>query len=231
MRPIIGVTQDIEYKKDGDGFRACLHASYAEAVYRFGGLPLMIPILGPEAAAGLLEGVDGLLLSGGGDIHPRYYGEGGLEGINLSPDARTEFEFALLKAAIAGGRPVLGICLGVQTMNVYFGGGLHQDIPGHKSSAGDVRHEVAVAEGSRLRAVLGAGRIEVNSYHHQALKGLGRGLIASAASPDGIIEAVELPGGPFVAGVQWHPERMRDDPYSERLFRAFTGACSEKSSF
>lgn len=223
MKPIIGITQDMEYKKDGAGFRAYLHKSYADSVYRMGGMPLMLPIIA-DAASEYADRIDGLLLSGGDDIHPRHYGEELAEGVSLSPDERTTFEFALLKETLARKKPVLGICLGVQTINVYFGGSLHQDIPGHKGKDDDLYHEVTLAEGGRLRQILGVGRLRVNSYHHQALKGIGKGLIASASSEDGIVEAVELPGEQFVVGVQWHPERMVEDPFAEKLFKAFIEA-------
>lgn len=230
MRPIIGITQDMEYKADGKGFWAYLDRHYAEAVYRFGGMPMMIPILGMEAVPDIIGRIDGLLLSGGDDIHPRYYGEEPGENVGLSPDLRTDFEFALLKEAIAKGKPVLGICLGVQAMDVFFGGTLHQDVPGHKGKGEDIHHEVSVADGSLLKNILGAGTVRVNSFHHQTIKDVGKGLVASAVSPDGIVEAVEYPGGPFVLGVQWHPERMQGDASAERLFKAFISASINKGA-
>lgn len=229
MRPIIGITQDIEYKPSGGGFWAYLDKHYAEAVYRFGGMPLMIPIVADRGAPDEFIGrIDGLLLSGGDDIHPRYYGEELSDSTNLSPDTRTDYDFALLRAALKAGKPVLGICLGAQVLNVYFDGKLHQDVPGHKGKGADLTHEVAVASGGRLREILGVDKLTVNSYHHQAMKTVGEKLIASASAPDGIVEAVELPGEGFVLGVQWHPERMQGDPFSQRIFEAFIKASSLK---
>ncbi|MBI5695462.1 MAG: gamma-glutamyl-gamma-aminobutyrate hydrolase family protein [Nitrospirae bacterium] len=226
MRPIIGITQDIELKPDSGGYWSYLINTYADAVYRFGGTPLMIPIITqPEAAAEYASRVDGLLFAGGDDIHPRYYGEEPGDESGLSPDTRTEFELALLREAFSRGMPVLGICLGIQTMNIYFGGTLHQDIGGHREGGRDISHEINVAAGTRLHGILGTERLTVNSFHHQALKGVGKGLTVSATCADGITEAVELPGPRFVLGVQWHPERLPGDPYTEKLFRAFVGAC------
>jgi len=225
-RPVIGITQDVELKKEGPGYWGYLVNAYADAVYRYGGLPLLLPVMEDSVSAREFAGqIDGLLLSGGDDIHPRYYGEALQPETCLSPDVRTEFDMAIFREMLALDRPVLGICLGIQTMNVYFGGTLHQDMPGHKEKGGEARHEVSVADGSMLRGILGVGRLVVNSYHHQSIKGLGAGLAASALSTDNVIEAVELTGRRFVAGVQWHPEKMPDDIYTERLFRAFIGAC------
>ena len=225
MRPIIGITQDVEYKKDGVSFWAYLDKNYAEAIYRFGGMPLMIPIVSdPDAVKDIAGRIDGLLLSGGDDIHPRYYGEECAPETCLSPDLRTDYDFALLREMLALKKPVLGICLGIQTINIYFGGKLHQDITGHKAQDTDLRHEVKVT-GERLRAITGADAVTVNSYHHQAIKEVAAVLTVSAMSADGIVEAVEMPGEPFVLGVQWHPERMRDDEVSERLFRKFIEEC------
>jgi len=224
MRPIIGITQDIELKESG-GFWAYLDRNYAEAVYRFGGIPLMLPILEDAGAVAEFAGrIDGLLLSGGDDIHPRYYGEELSNKTSLSPDIRTDYENALLKEMLALDKPVFGICLGVQAMNVYFGGKLHQDIGGHKEKGADSYHEVKV-EGGMLADIVGTGMMRVNSFHHQAIKIVGDGLLASAVSPDGIVEAVEVPGKRFAIGVQWHPERMHDDEYATKLFRAFITAC------
>ena len=224
MRPIIGITQDIELKPKG-GFWAYLDRHYAEAIYRFGGLPMLLPILEDTAAvAEYISRIDGLLLSGGDDIHPRYYGEELSDKTSLSPDIRTDLDFALLKEALAQSKPVLGICLGVQEMNVFFGGTLHQDIQGHKATDCELRHDISVRDGSLLHAITGRDSLNVNSYHHQAIKTVAPGLIASAAAPDGIVEAVELPGEGFVLGLQCHPERMTHDVEMAKIFKAFIAA-------
>jgi putative glutamine amidotransferase len=225
MRPIIGITQDLEFK-EGGGFWAYLDKSYADAVYQSGGMPFMIPIMeGAPVPEEYARRIDGLLLSGGDDIHPRYYSEELMDGTMLSPDLRTDFDFALLREMLAQGKPVLGICLGIQSINVYFGGKLYQDIPGHKEQGRDIRHMVSLARGSRLKEIMGVERLSVNSYHHQAIQAVAPELSASAVSDDGIVEAVELPGEKFVVGVQWHPERMREEESSRLLFEAFIKRC------
>jgi len=226
MKPIIGITQDIELKEhEPDGFWAYLDRHYAEAVHRFGGMPMMIPALGGNAEAHDVAGyIDGLLLSGGDDIDPKYYNEAQAPVLTISPDIRTDYDFALIDNMLRLGKPVLGICLGIQEMNVFFGGTLRQDIPGHKEKGRDMAHAVEILPGGRLAGLLGAGRITVNSYHHQALGDVSPRLFKSAAAADGIVEAVELPGDNFVVGVQWHPERMQEDGNARRLFEAFIEA-------
>ncbi len=231
MRPLIGVTQDMEFKESG-GFRAYLDKSYADALYRFGGMPFMIPVVeGASVPEEYAREIDGLLLSGGDDIHPKYYSEDVMDGAALSPDIRTDFDFSLLREMLALKKPVLGICLGIQSINVYFGGKLRQDIPGHKEKGRDIRHMVTLARGSMLREIIGVERLSVNSHHHQAVSRLAPGLYPSAVSDDGMVEAVELPGKMFVVGVQWHPERMQEEESSRRLFEAFIKECSHPSPF
>jgi putative glutamine amidotransferase len=157
------------------------------------------------------DNFSGLILSGGGDVHPDIYG--GNPSLCVSVDrARDELEFELLKVAFARKIPILGICRGIQVLNVFLGGTLLGHIEGHSAVEGeDRRHAVNITPGTRLRAILGTESLEVNSAHHQALRELGKGLIVSAAANDGTIEAVELPGDHFVIGVQWHPERDKDE--------------------
>ena len=221
MKPIIGITHSNK-KSNIDSLM-----NYVEAVRRFGGEPLPLS-LDIEMVPEYIKKIDGLLLSGGPDIDPVYYNEELVPCPDYTPcpHERTEFEFAMLKAALKRGRPVLGICLGVQTMNVYFGGGLYQDMDGHRQVGGkDSRHGVTVVRDTRLSGILGAARVRVNSAHHQAIKTVGKGLVVSAVSGDGFVEAIELPGKRFVVGVQWHPERMKGNRYAGMLFRAFITAC------
>lgn len=188
--------------------------NYSEAVVKAGGLPIMIGNLAPELAEAALEGVDGVLFTGGGDIDPDYYGEEPHTRLEYVETERDVFEFALYRAARARELPILGICRGAQLMNVAEGGTLLQDLP---SVAGTVQHAqsnrgsalshgVALEPGSRLARALGASRLRTNSFHHQAVDRVGRGLRAVARAADGVIEAVEGEGETFLLGVQWHPE-------------------------
>jgi len=230
MRPLIGITQDIEPRKNG-GWKTYVDKSYEDAVYRFGGLPVLLPVLEtfdelPELAGRL----DGLLLSGGEDIHPRYFGEEIQGPMDLSPDIRTDFEFALLREALSRDMPVLAICLGIQALNVHLGGSIIQDMPGHKDRTlgPKLMHEIRVVEGTLLKTVIRDDRIRVNSTHHQAVKEPGRGLEISALAHDGIIEALEMPEKRFVLGLQWHPEKIMEKPASKKIFSAFIKACVNK---
>jgi putative glutamine amidotransferase len=232
MKPRIAITLELSVK--GERRVNFLDLAYAECVERAGGFPLYFPPLPlpsfADEAAAMFEGV---VLTGGADIHPSYYGEGISAPVSLSPSQRTDFDMTVLGAALKGGKPILAICHGMQIMNVALGGTLVQDIaaqlPGSWPHRGEreflsSRHMVAIERGSRLAEVLGEmDRFEVSSTHHQAVKTLGRGLQVSARSGDGMVEGIEMPGHPGVIGIQWHPEK---DPLSEsthRLFRALVG--------
>ena len=172
---------------------------YGEALARAGGLPAAFSGGDP---ASLAREFSGLLLTGGGDVEPARYG-GARQPTYTFVDDRDREEFALLDAFLRQGRPVFGICRGVQLLNVYFGGTLCQQVPGHADGA---RHTVHAVPGSRIEALCGAA-FETNSWHHQAADALAPGLRCTASSPDGLAEALEHEAFP-VFGVQWHPERM-----------------------
>ncbi len=172
---------------------------YGEALACAGGLPAAFSGGDP---ASLAREFSGLLLTGGGDVEPARYGGARLPTDTVDVDRDRE-EFALLDAFLRQGRPVFGICRGVQLLNVYFGGTLRQQVPGHADGA---RHTVHAVPGSRIEALCGAA-FETNSWHHQAADALAPGLRCTASSPDGLAEALEHEAFP-VFGVQWHPERM-----------------------
>jgi len=215
---------------------------YVEVIARAGGEPVLLtPDVGRPAVQ-VLDGLAGLLLSGGGDVHPSYYGEevAGSEPEQMDP-ARDEFELALIREALARDVPVLGICRGMQVLNVALGGGLVQHLPGHRVEGQGrswVQHRVRLAPGSRLVAILdasdAASTLIVNSHHHQGitLDRLAPGL-SPAAYDEGVedlLEAVESPSHRWVIGVQWHPERTWELPRRHwRLFTAFLQAVRERS--
>lgn len=223
MKPRIAITATTEKLRNRE--QTTIPAAYAMAVEEAGGLPLIVPILSlKDNITSVAQSFDGFLFSGGDDIWPGYYGEEPLLNLELSPDARTDFEIELLKEVLRLKKPVLGVCLGAQLINVALGGTLYQDIPVQISNYLDHRslHKVSIKKDTLLdRILMGMKDITVHSGHHQAVKAIGKGLVASAYSSDGVIEAIELHDYPFLVGVQWHPERTPDDENSKRLFNAF----------
>ena len=204
-------------------------ARYAESIAKRDGACRILTPDTFESVEQVMDGVSGLLLSGGVDVDPRFYGETPAGAERTWPE-RDEMEFALLRHAIAADMPVLGICRGMQLINVAMGGKLIQDLEGHKADDEGVagRHPVYVSPGSKLGAIIGAGAVyKTNSLHHQGLKEAQRAprLMASAYHPeDGIVEALESPEHPWLIGVQCHPERESEVPKSFlKLFEWLTG--------
>jgi putative glutamine amidotransferase len=227
MRPVIGVTCDYDWETGNSQLRP----GYFEGVYRSGGLPFLIPVLESSGAADVIVRLDGLLLTGGQDIDPRFFHEEPHPAIGWVNPCRDELEIALCREAEERGIPVFGICRGVQLMNVAMGGDLYQDIRTGTETGGVLCHdqpapkwygfhEVRIQEGSKLREILGTGLIRANSFHHQAVRRPGRSLYATAHTSDGIIEAIESDAHPFFIGVQWHPERMLENRTMIKLFEA-----------
>jgi putative glutamine amidotransferase len=229
IRPRIGVTLDA----DPDGRRYDLRATYVEAVVAAGGLPILLPHA-PEAAAAYLALLDGLVVTGGAfDVPPELYGEARRPVCGPTKPERTAFEKDVLEAALAARLPVLGVCGGMQLLNVVRGGTLYQDLVADAGFAGHEQpapkdvpsHEARVAPGTRLAALVGEGVLPVNSTHHQAVREPGAGVLVSARAPDGVAEAIELPDLPFAIGVQWHPEAcLRHDPRHAALYRGLVEA-------
>jgi putative glutamine amidotransferase len=231
--PVIGLTAYCEQARWSHWHKPAvlLPANYAEQVAAAGGIPVLLPPLpGIAAAVGRLDGV---LLTGGGDIDPGLYGARPHPATSRVSQPRDAAELEVLDAAVAAGKPVLGVCRGMQLVNVARGGTLCQHLPGdagHTPVPGTFgSHPVRIAPGSRLAGILGANGAgaDVPTAHHQAIDRLGDGLVATAWSEDGIIEAVERAdaGGEFFVAVQWHPEAGADP----RLIEALVGAAAKAS--
>ena len=211
---------------------------YEAAVRRAGATPR--PLALDDATAEALRGVDGLLLTGGDDVDPALYGEPPHTTFDVAEPGRDAFEIDLVRRALDADLPVLAICRGLQVLNVALGGTLIQDIPSepgrlllHDTEGPPTTpaHTVTVAPGSCLAALVGPDDVRtVNSRHHQAVRALGRGLIATATSPDGLIEGAEVPAARFCVGVQWHPENFHATGEFSGLFEGFVAACRSRAN-
>jgi putative glutamine amidotransferase len=247
MVPLIGITPtpNLDTLAHGIFLRYTLSSRYVAAVEAAGGVPLVLPVALDQVDP-FLDIVDGLLLSGGGDLEPWRFGETVIHPATygLAPD-RDAFELGLVDSTLAAGLPILGICRGIQVLNVALGGTLHQHLDGangngssinHRQhelgrAAHEVGHQVMVTEDWPLRDPLAppTSTLGVNSFHHQAIARLGSNLTAVAHAPDGTIEGVVGTGQSFVLGVQWHPELMFDhDPAHLAPFQALVAAASVK---
>jgi len=232
--PLIGVTASITAGKVPE--RVYVNSAYLRAVQQAGGVPVVLPpALSERALARLTRGLEGLLLTGGGDIDPALFGEAPHPTVYDVSPARDALELSVVRMALERRLPILAICRGAQVLAVAAGGALYQDVgtaPGttlqhSQPEARDLpSHKVIVKAGSRLARVLGAEEIEVNSMHHQAVKSPGRDLVPVAWAPDDIVEGIETTDPDrFVLGVQWHPEELcgHSEP-ARRLFAALVSA-------
>ncbi len=230
--PLIGVTTYVARARWGafwDAPAALLPAVYPAYLRAAGALVVMLPPdPAPGTAAALVRRLDGLVLAGGEDIDPARYGQAPHRRAGIPSAERDAWEGALLAAALEGGTPLLGICRGMQLMNVHTGGTLHQHLPdvvGHEEHNPALgvfeRHEVTAVEGTLLARLL-PGTSAVATHHHQGVDRLGAGLTASALAGDGTVEALEVPGAGFALGVQWHPEMTGDQDVA--LVRALVAA-------
>jgi putative glutamine amidotransferase len=221
-RPLVGVSTYLESARWGvwELEAALLPVGYPRLVQAAGGLAAMLPPDDPSYAAAAVARLDGLVIAGGPDVEPSRYDA--VRDPRTGPAARRRdtWELALIDAALASGTPLLGICRGMQLLNVALGGTLVQHIDGHTEAVGVFgRHAVKPVPGS-LYAGLVPEETSVPTYHHQAVDRLGPGLAASAHAPDGTVEALELPGSHWVLGVQWHPEMGEDLRVMAGLVRA-----------
>ncbi len=229
-RPIIGLTTYAEEARFGlqDTFAAVLPLSYVHAVHQSGGRAVLVTPDDPDPD--VLDGLDGIMFTGGSDVDPAFYGERPHPTTHVKPE-RDRAELVLLRAAIEARLPILGICRGLQLMTVAYGGRLHQHLPdvlghhNHRPITGPKfgQHGVTLTPGTKAHAILGDS-LTVNSFHHQGVADAGR-LVASGWCPqDDLIEVVEDPALPFAVGVQWHPEDTTDF----RLFAALVEAAADR---
>lgn len=238
QRPVIGITTS--YGKHNEMMEGVyVHHDYHRTVARHGAIPVLIPNADVESARAVLPMLNGLILSGGEDVNPKFYGEDPHQKLGPAYTLRDEIEIALAQEAVALQLPLFAICRGAQVLNVAFGGSLIQDLPSQmphthqhaqQNPRGEDSHFVSVAPDSRLFSLICETELRVNSLHHQAIGRLGTDLQCTASARDGVIEAIEHTGPGFVLGVQWHPESMaaNGDPVMNRLFAAFITITNER---
>jgi len=215
--------------------------AYISALERAGACPVVIPLgLEEYTLKKIIGHLDGLLFTGGGDLHPQRYGSNLHPKVALVDEDRDRVELALVEWVVSNGMPFMGICRGLQLINVALGGSLYEDLtdqhPGslkHDYFPGYPRdelvHPVKIVEGSLLNQTLTIDTIQVNSLHHQGIRSLAQDLNAAAYAPDGVVEAVELPGHPYGLAVQWHPEWLQEHQSMRRLFTSFVAAVRENT--
>lgn len=237
-KPLIGITTSQFLTQGGilaGTKRQYVSDAYIQSILYAGGVPILLPIITDQAAiVDQIAAVDGLLLSGGGDIQPQLFAEEPVPELGAVLPERDTHELALVKLAFAADKPLLGICRGCQVLNVALGGSIHQHLSGVKvqhdqQSPGDYAgHTVILENGSRLSGLWG-DTVMTNSFHHQAIKAVAPGLKATAKAKDGVIEAVEHAAAAFAIGVQWHPELMLEKhPAMLDLFKAFVSIAKRK---
>jgi putative glutamine amidotransferase len=229
--PGIGITIGFDQRRAGTFL---LRHDYVRSVDRAGGMPLVLAPVAPDRVGDMLDHLRALVLTGGSDVDPAFYGAAPHPNLGKVVPERDVFEIALTREALGRELPILGICRGHQVLNVATGGTLIQDIPSDVIGAAEhdpererweTAHDVRILPGTRLRAILGKDKLAVNSFHHQAVDKVGQGLAVSAWSQgDRVIEGIEMPGR-FVVGVQWHPEGFWNQPEGfQALFDALVAA-------
>ncbi|WP_342270359.1 gamma-glutamyl-gamma-aminobutyrate hydrolase family protein [Rickettsia endosymbiont of Orchestes rusci] len=244
-KPIIGLTLDLANNCEKYSYAAfpwyALRKNYADAIIKAGGVPLLLPYQSSTINE-LLAIIDGVVIPGGDeDIHPKFYEPEYAEDVVIANNERDEFEILVLKKSLARNIPILGICRGMQLLNVAFGGSLIQHIPDYMKNNNQtiiinheqpspkniVSHSITIESGTKLAKMTNnKTQIMVNSTHHQAIDRVGNGLVVSAKANDGIIEAIELQNHKFIIGVQWHPEYLNDNDVDLNLFKELIKATS-----
>lgn len=243
MAPLIGITARMLHDEVWCPPLAGARAGYIDAVVQAGGVPVVLPPIADTATLrGMFDGVGGILLTGGVDIAPELYGEVAHPRLGRVHPERDVAETPLARWAVAEGKPILGICRGIQMLNVALGGSLYQDLEAQRGGPIDheasfkhecwerLDHGLRLSDDSTLAELLGTTELEVNSLHHQAIKDLGDGLRVVGRAPDGVVEAVEGAGAGFVLGIQCHPEQLWQtaDPRWRNVFRALVRAAERR---
>jgi putative glutamine amidotransferase len=238
VKPVIGIAAHPRIVEIATG-RELLHTAnrfYVDGVERAGGVPVVLPVLDPDAVDYMLNVVDGVLLTGGGDVAPSRYGAMPISETHGVDPMRDAFEIRLIQAAIEADVPMLATCRGMQVLNVAMGGSLIQHVP-HATGQQhdrvdrwrDAVHRVKVEPDSHLAEALGATEVEVNSIHHQAVDQAAPGTRAVAWAEDDTVEAIEVPGSPHIVAVQWHPELLEDWPEHQGLFRQLVEHAAQRA--
>ena len=235
MLPIIGITAGKE-QRDNNVQKICLIDKYSHAISISGGIPFIIPPDIPlKSVTSIMAHVDAIMITGGGDIEAKRYNGQDHPRVNVVDTNRDNLEIELVNAAESSCKPLLGICRGIQIINVALGGDLFTDLQDQKKDAlkhdwfpgfprDRLSHSIEIKSFSLLNKIFEVSSTEVNSLHHQAIKNLSKKLTAIAFAPDGVIEDVELSSHPFFLGVQWHPEWLFSAETSKKLFKAFINA-------
>jgi len=232
-RPLIGITSVYQVEEDNGSVKTVVGFNYVKAVAENGGAPVILPtITNEEILQRYIEELDGLVLVGGDDIPPDAYGQQLHETVKIMPKQRYDFERQLIPAWLSSGKPILGVCLGMQFTNVVSGGTLIQDIPSQVGTEVDHRrkyHHVRIEPDSLLAILLDNKEAMVYSNHHQVVNKLGRNLKAIAYADDDVIEAAERIEGGFGLFVQWHPESMKDIEHRDAIYGALVRAAQKRS--
>ncbi|WP_313894588.1 gamma-glutamyl-gamma-aminobutyrate hydrolase family protein [Psychrobacillus sp.] len=233
MKPIIGISSNLKEQV------LSVSTNNIHAISEFGGVPIVLPNIEGESVDAIANMIDGLLLTGGGDIDPTLFGEEPQPALgNITPE-RDVFEIALIEKMLELNKPILGICRGVQILNIAAGGNMYQDIytqsenkllqHDQKAPSTHASHFVWVMKDSLLSDIVKVDTFKVNSFHHQAVRKVPEGFEVSAIASDGTIEAIESKNHAFVIGVQWHPESLllKKEAMSSTIFQAFLHACKK----
>ncbi len=231
-QPLIGITSVYKVDKEDNSASTMVGFTYVEAVAENGGVPVVLPtVTNEDILQRYVQELDGLVLVGGADIPPSAYGEQPHETVKVLPMQRFIFDRKLISLWLSSGKPLLGVCLGMQFTNVVSGGSLIQDIPSQVGTKIGHRgyHSVKIDSNSSLAKILDATEAFVYSNHHQAVKDLGKGLKIIAHSDDGVVEALERVNGKFGLFVQWHPEQMDDAEHRNAIYGTLVRACAAQN--